>query len=59
MDEQRRAIRLRDDNEITVTVVPGKGKYLKEKFFYNYSKDVSVSGARINAHIFCPSIPFS
>jgi hypothetical protein len=54
MEEQRRAMRLTDDNEITVTVVPGKGKYLKEKFFYNYSKDVSVSGARINAHIFLP-----
>jgi hypothetical protein len=54
MDEKRMAIRLKDDNEITVTVVPSEKKDPKEKFFYSYSKDISVSGAKIQAHIFLP-----
>jgi PilZ domain. len=54
MDEKRMAIRLKDDNEITVTVVPSEKNDPKEKFFYSYSKDISVSGAKIQTHIFLP-----
>ena len=54
MDEKRMAIRLKDENELTVHIVSGGKKPLKEKFFYNYSKDISMSGARIQSHSFLP-----
>jgi hypothetical protein len=54
MDEKRRERRLKDENEITIHIVPGGKKPLKEKFFYNYSRDISMSGARIQSHSFLP-----
>jgi hypothetical protein len=54
MDEKRRERRLKDENDITVHIVPGGRWPLKEKFFYNYSKDISMSGARIHSHSFLP-----
>lgn len=54
MDEKRRGIRFKDENEITVTIVSGEKKPLKEKVFYNYSKNISVSGAGIKTNIFLP-----
>jgi hypothetical protein len=54
MDEKRRERRLKDENEITIHIVPGGKNPLKEKFFYNYSKDISMSGARIQSHCFLP-----
>jgi len=54
MDERRRAQRLEEENEITITIVSGGENHPKEKFIYNHSKDISVSGARIQAHIFLP-----
>jgi hypothetical protein len=54
MDERRRAPRLEDENEITITVLSGCQNPPKEKVFYNRSKDISVSGAKIQAHLFLP-----
>ena len=54
MVERRKAPRLEEENEITITIVSGGEKPPKEKILYNYSKDISVSGARIQAHIFLP-----
>ncbi|MCX5849556.1 MAG: PilZ domain-containing protein [Deltaproteobacteria bacterium] len=54
MEERRRAPRLKEDNEVTITVVSGGKNPPKEKIIYNRSKDISVSGARIQAHIFLP-----
>jgi hypothetical protein len=54
MDEKRKERRLKDENDITVHIVPGGKWPLKEKFFYNYSKDISMSGARIHSHSFLP-----
>ena len=54
MDERRRAQRLEEENEITITVISGGENPPKEKILYNHSKDISVSGARIQAHIFLP-----
>ena len=54
MDEKRRAKRLKEEIEITITVVSGGGNSPKEKVLYNYSKDISVSGARIMANILLP-----
>jgi hypothetical protein len=54
MDERRRAKRLEEENEITITIVSGGGNSPKEKILYNHSKDISVSGVGIHAHIFLP-----
>jgi hypothetical protein len=54
MDEKRRAPRLDEECEITITVVSGGNNPPKEKIIYNHSKDISVSGARIQAHVFLP-----
>jgi len=54
MEERRRAPRLEDENEITITVLSGGQNPPKEKVIYNRSKDISVSGARIQAHLFLP-----
>ncbi|MGP8153870.1 MAG: PilZ domain-containing protein [Smithella sp.] len=54
MEEKRTATRLKDENEISVSVVSVGKKTLKEKIFYSHSKDISVSGARIQANIFLP-----
>jgi hypothetical protein len=53
MPERRRAPRLDEENEVTITVVSGC-KNPKEKIIYNRSKDVSVTGARVQANIFLP-----
>jgi len=54
MPERRKAPRLEEENEVTITVVSGGKTPPKEKVIYNRSKDVSVSGARIQANIFLP-----
>ncbi|HON58969.1 MAG TPA: PilZ domain-containing protein [Smithella sp.] len=54
MEERRKAPRLEDENEITITVLSGGQHPPKEKVIYNRSKDISVSGARIQAHLFLP-----
>jgi hypothetical protein len=54
MDERRKSPRLEEENEITITIVSGGGTSPKEKILYNHSKNISVSGARIQAHIFLP-----
>jgi len=48
MKEKRKTERLKEFNEITTTVISG------EKIFYNYSEDISVSGAKIRGNIFLP-----
>ena len=48
MDEKRRASRLKEFSEIATTVISG------EKNFYNYSEDISVSGAKIRGNIPLP-----
>ncbi len=54
MDEKRKAKRLHEESEITITIISLGGKPTKEKVIYNYSKDISASGARIHANIFLP-----
>jgi len=54
MDEKRRAKRLKEESEVTITIVAGGKKYSKEKVIYNSSKNISVSGAKIQSNIFLP-----
>jgi len=54
MDERRRAPRIQEENEVTITVVSSEGDLPTEQIIHNQSKDISVSGARIQAHLFLP-----
>lgn len=54
MDERRRAKRLAEEGEVTITIVAGGKKYPKGKVIYNTSKDISASGAKIQSNIFLP-----
>jgi hypothetical protein len=54
MDDKRRTPRLKEENEVTITVVYGRHNLTKEKVINNFSKDISISGARIQAHLFLP-----
>ncbi|HUN54927.1 MAG TPA: PilZ domain-containing protein [Smithella sp.] len=54
MDEKRKAKRLKEESEVTITIISFGGKPSKEKVIYNYSNDISASGARIHANIFLP-----
>jgi hypothetical protein len=54
MDERRRVERLKEDNEIIITIISGVKKDIKEKIIYHISKDISVYGARIQTNSFFP-----
>ena len=54
MDERRRAQRLKEENEVIITVISNRKNLPKEKIPYNYSKDISVSGAKIQTNILLP-----
>ena len=54
MYEKRKAPRLKQENEVTITILSGKHNLPKEKVIHNFSKDISASGARIQAHLFLP-----
>ena len=54
MKEERKTERLKDVNEIVISVVSGKDNLPQEEILYSHSKDISVSGARIRATIVLP-----
>jgi c-di-GMP-binding flagellar brake protein YcgR len=54
MKERRKAQRLKELNEITISVTPGEKNITKKKLLYNYSKDISASGAKIESSILLP-----
>jgi hypothetical protein len=54
MKEKRRAKRLKELNEIAISVIPGEKNNLKNKLSNNYSKDICISGAKIQSNILLP-----
>ena len=54
MEEKRIAPRLEEENEVTISVISNRKKLPKEKSTYNYSEDISASGARIKTNILLP-----
>ncbi len=54
MGEKRRAPRLKEEDEVTITVISDKKKFPKEKNICNYSEDISASGAKIQTNILLP-----
>ncbi len=54
MEEKRKEQRLKDENEISVTIVDDEKKPDEGKSMDNHSMDISVSGVRIKSHISLP-----
>jgi hypothetical protein len=54
MEEKRIAPRLEEENEVTISVISNRKNLPKEKSTYNYSEDISASGARIKTNILLP-----
>ncbi len=54
MDERRRASRLKEENEVIITVISNRKNLPKGKIPDNYSKEISVSGAKIQTSILLP-----
>ena len=54
MKERRKAQRLKELNEITISVTSDEKNIPKNKFHHNYSEDISVSGAKIQSNILLP-----
>jgi hypothetical protein len=54
MKEKRKAERLKEFNEITVSVIPEAENLPEKKISYNYSEDISASGAKIRGNILLP-----
>jgi c-di-GMP-binding flagellar brake protein YcgR len=54
MDERRRAPRIKEENEVIITVVSAEKNLPKEKIIKNQTKDISVTGARLQTQILLP-----
>ncbi len=54
MNDKRKAKRLTEENEVTITLIAGGKKFLREKVIYNTSKDISESGTSVHSNIFLP-----
>jgi hypothetical protein len=51
MGEKRRTPRLKEKDEVTITVISNRKNLPKEKRIYSCSEDISASGARIQTNI--------
>ena len=54
MEERRRTPRMKEENEVTITVVSEENNLPKEKIIDNYTKDISATGAKIQTNILLP-----
>jgi hypothetical protein len=54
MKEKRKVERLKEDNEITISVISDKKNLPKDKISHGFSEDISVSGTRIKSNILLP-----
>jgi hypothetical protein len=50
----RKTERLDEENEITITILSGIKDTPQEKILYNYSKDISMSGTKIQGNVLLP-----
>jgi len=53
-DELRKAQRLNEEHNITITILSDNVNLLKEKILYKFSKDISESGIKIQGNIPLP-----
>jgi hypothetical protein len=54
MDERRRAPRVQEESEVTITIAANGNEFPKETVIHNRGKDISTSGIRINTNIILP-----
>jgi len=54
MEERRKTPRIKEENEITITVVSGENNFPKKKIIDNFTKDISAGGAKIQTNILLP-----
>ncbi len=54
MEERRRAPRIKEENEVAITVVSGGKNLPEEEIKDNYTKDISVCGAKIQTNVLLP-----
>jgi len=54
MDERRRAPRINEENEVIITVVSAEKNLPKEKIIKNQTRDISMTGARLQTQILLP-----
>ena len=54
MDEKRITPRLEEENEVIISVISSRKNLPKEKIIYNYSEDISASGAKIRGNFLLP-----
>jgi len=54
MEEQRKAERLKEFNELTITIMSQVENLPKVKKMFNYIENISVSGAKIRGNIVLP-----
>jgi len=54
MSDKRKAERLKELNEITISVISEVENIPKEKLSYNYSEDISASGTKIRGNFLLP-----
>ena len=54
MEERRRMPRLKEENEVTITVVSGGQDMPTDQVIHNFSKDISMTGAKVQANFYLP-----
>ncbi|PKN52159.1 MAG: hypothetical protein CVU55_08885 [Deltaproteobacteria bacterium HGW-Deltaproteobacteria-13] len=54
IEDERKTERLKDVNEVVISVISGENNLSKEEVCYSHSKDISASGTKVRATIFLP-----
>jgi hypothetical protein len=54
MQAARKAQRLNEENEVSITILSEIANLPKEKIVYNYSEDISMTGTRIQGNVLLP-----
>ncbi len=54
MQAARKAQRLNEENEVSITILSEITDIPKEKIVYNYSEDISMTGTRIQGNVLLP-----
>lgn len=54
MNDRRKTPRIKEENDVTITVIPGENNFPKEKIIDNFTKDISGGGAKIQTNILLP-----
>jgi Tfp pilus assembly protein PilZ len=54
MEERRRTPRIQEESEVTITVVSGGEAVPPDKVIRNFSKDISMAGAKVQTNFYLP-----